>query len=111
MSVIVLDSLLDELVTPKHSKAQGCLITGEQLEVGILRIKSGEGAQTHSHPHEQIIIMLEGELRLTLDGEVSVLRPGHAVHIRPNVPHSTIALQDTRVVSCKGVVDGVGHRI
>ena len=40
MSVIVLDSLPDEFVTPKHSKAQGCLITGEQLEVGILALKA-----------------------------------------------------------------------
>lgn len=111
MSIIDLDELPSELVTPKHSKAQGCLIAGEQVELGILRIQKGEGAETHSHPHEQIIVILEGKLRLTLDGAESVLRPGQAVHIRPNVPHATVALEDTKAVSCKGIVDGVGHRI
>jgi hypothetical protein len=29
----------------------------------------------------------------------------------PNVPHSLAAIEDTEVVSAKGIVGGVGHRI
>jgi quercetin dioxygenase-like cupin family protein len=111
MPVYALDEIREEFVTPKHSTAFGRLITGEQIEVGLLRFKAGEGAKTHSHPHEQIIVMLRGRMKFTLGDEVAEIGRGHAVHIPPNVPHSTVALEDVECVSCKGVVGGVGHRI
>ena len=106
-----LDEIAAEFVTPRHSTAFGRLITGEQIELGVLRYKAGEGAEMHAHPHEQIILVLEGRIRMTVDGEVAEVRAGQAVHIRPNVPHRAEVLEDAEVVSCKGVVGGVGHRI
>ena len=52
-----LDAVSAEFVTPKHSTAFGRLITGEQIEFGVLRYKAGEGAEMHAHPHEQIIFV------------------------------------------------------
>jgi hypothetical protein len=46
MPVHKIDQLKEELVTPKHSKARGQLVTGEQIELGLLRFKAGEGADT-----------------------------------------------------------------
>ena len=106
-----IEDIKAEFVTPKHSTAFGRLITGEQVEVGVLKYKKGEGAHTHSHPHEQIIVLLSGRQRFTIDGETQDVGPGQAVHIPPNVPHSTHTLEDTEVVSCKGIVGGVGHKI
>jgi ABC-type branched-subunit amino acid transport system ATPase component len=37
--------------------------------------------------------------------------PGQAVVIPPNVPHSTLILEDSEIISAKSMVDGVGHRI
>jgi quercetin dioxygenase-like cupin family protein len=31
-------------------------------------------------------------------------------HLPPNVPHSLAALEDSELVSAKGIVGGVGHR-
>jgi quercetin dioxygenase-like cupin family protein len=100
-----------ELVTPKHSTAFGPLITGEQIEVGMLSYRKGEGAKTHAHPHEQVIVVLKGHLRFTLDGETSDVVPGMAIHIPPNIPHSVTMIEDSEVLSAKGIVDGVGHKI
>ncbi|MCK9511830.1 MAG: cupin domain-containing protein [Pigmentiphaga sp.] len=111
MAIINLSDVRDEFVTPKHSTAFGKLITGEHIEIGILKYKAGEGAQEHSHPHEQIAICLSGRSRVTLDGEVFEVGPGQAVLIPPNVPHSTYVLEDSEMISAKSIVDGVGHRI
>jgi quercetin dioxygenase-like cupin family protein len=111
MPIYKLDELTPELVTPKHSTAFGPLITGEQIEVGVLKYRKGEGANTHSHPHEQIILVTRGHLRFTLDGETSDVTPGMAIHIPPNVPHSVVMIEDSEVVSTKGIVNGVGHKI
>ncbi|MBX6424599.1 MAG: cupin domain-containing protein [Variibacter sp.] len=111
MPVYNLKEMKGEFVTPKHSTAFGPLILGEHIEVGVLHYKAGEGANTHSHPHEQIIVVLSGKARFTLDGEESEIGPGYAVHIPANMPHSVKMIEDTDVVSCKNLVGGVGHKI
>lgn len=111
MAVVTLKNVKDELVTPKHSTAFGKLITGQHIEIGVLKYKAGEGASMHSHPHEQISIILSGRSRVTLDGEVFEVTAGEAVHIPPNVPHRVEILEDSEVISAKSIVDGVGHRI
>ncbi len=100
-----------EVVTPKHSTAYGELLTGQTIEVGRLRFAAGKGANPHQHPQEQIMVVLKGRLRVTLDGEVSELGPGEAFHALPNRPHQVTAIEDCEVLSCKGMVDGAGHRI
>lgn len=105
------DSLKKEYVTPKHSTAFGSLVTGEQIEVGLLRFKKGEGANEHAHPHEQVLYVLSGRVEMTIGGEKAVLGAREVAHMPPNVPHRLFALEDTEVLSTKGIVGGVGHRI
>jgi quercetin dioxygenase-like cupin family protein len=111
MPVYRFDSLKKEYVTPKHSKAFGSLVTGEQIEVGLLRFKAGEGAEEHAHPHEQVLFVLSGRVRMKIAGEAYELGPREVAHMPPNVPHALEALEDTEVLSAKGIVGGVGHRI
>lgn len=106
-----LDNMPPEFVTPRHSTAHGCLISGTGIEVGVFSYKAGEGAQPHQHPHEQIIVVLEGRGRFTLGDEVQEIRPRMAVHVPPNMPHRLEALTALTVVSSKTMIDGVGHRI
>lgn len=105
------DALKKEYVTPRHSRAFGSLVTGEQIEVGLLRFEAGEGADEHSHPHEQVLMVLSGRVRMVIGGETHELGPREVAHLPPNVPHSLSALEDTEVMSAKGIVAGVGHRI
>lgn len=110
MSFVNLSDIPDEFVTPRHSTAFGKLITGQHLEIGVLKFKAGQGANEHSHPHEQIAICLSGRQRMTVGGETFELGPGQAAVIAPNVPHSAQTLEDSEVISAKSIVDGVGHR-
>lgn len=70
-----------------------------------------EGAEVHTHPHEQISYVLSGRLLAMVGGEEKELLPGQAVHNPPNVPHNVRALEDSVILSCKSIVGGVGHRI
>jgi quercetin dioxygenase-like cupin family protein len=111
MPVYKIDAMSKEYVTPKHSTAFGSLVTGEQIELGVLRFKAGEGANEHAHPHEQVLFVLSGRVRMTIAGEAHELGPREVAHMPPNVPHRLDALEDAEVVSAKGIVGGVGHRI
>src|SRR5688500_1668519 len=111
MPVYAPEDIREEFVTPKHSTAYGRIVTGEHIEVGLLRYRAGEGATTHAHPHEQIIVVLSGRVAMTIEGETTEVTKGHVVHIPPNVPHSAAMIEDSEFVSCKSIVGGVGHRI
>ena len=52
----------------------------------------------HTHPHEQITSLLEGEFEMTIAGETKILRPGQAAVIPSNVPHSAKALTACRII-------------
>ena len=111
MPLIRLDEIEKEYVTPKYSTAFGELVAGERIEVGRLRFDANEGAVEHAHPQEQVMIVITGRLRVEMEGEDEELGPGEGFHAPPNVPHRVSAVQDTVVLSCKDVIDGVGHKV
>lgn len=111
MPVIDIKNVKEEFVTPQHSSAFGRLITGESIELGVLRYRAGEGAKEHAHPQEQILLLIKGRARATLGAESFDIGPGQALHIPPLVPHSLSVLEDAEVISAKSIVGGAGHRI
>jgi len=46
----------------------------------------------HSHPHDQICLILEGEFEFDLDGEIFRMYPGDSIFVAGNVMHSIRAL-------------------
>lgn len=111
MPFIHYDQITKEFVTPKHSTAYGALASGELIEVGYLSFKGGEGAEPHQHPHEQIVVVLKGRILVRLGDEEAEIGPGSGFHVPSNLLHGVSAIEDTEVISCKNLVDGVGHRI
>lgn len=111
MPFLVFDEIEKETVTPKYSTAYGELVTGEHIEVGRLSFKAGTGAVEHQHPHEQVMYVISGRLSVDMDGEHAELGPGMGFHAPPNHAHKVQAIEDTLVISCKHVIEGVGHKI
>jgi quercetin dioxygenase-like cupin family protein len=76
----------------------GRFVHGETMTLSYVTIVKGGILKEHSHPHEQITFMLEGEMEMTIGGEKMILTPG-MVHVIPgNVPHSAIAYVDCKVL-------------
>ena len=46
-----------------------------------------------------------------VDGTAEGLGPGEGFVVPPNVPHRVTAIEDSEVLSCKGLVESRGHRI
>lgn len=69
----------------------GRFVHGEKLTLSFVDIQPGTQMPEHSHPHEQITFIVEGELEMTIGGEKMVLTPG-TVHVIPgNTLHSAYA--------------------
>ena len=79
----------DEL--PRFSPIAGLAmqsVTGGKLMANWVTIEPHRTVPRHQHPHEQLGVMLEGALELTIGDETRVLRPGDAYTIPPDLPHS-----------------------
>ncbi len=55
---------------------------GDQMLMSLVDLEPGAEVPEHSHPHEQVGVVLEGDLELEIDGEVRLMRPG-AMYIIP----------------------------
>lgn len=64
---------------------------GNQMMLSLVEFEPGAVVEPHSHPHEQMGLLLEGELEFTIGDERQVLRPGQMWRIPGGVEHSAIA--------------------
>ena len=62
------------------------------------RIEKGAELPQHSHFHEQVANVLEGEFELTVDGETKVCRKGDVVTIPSNISHGGKALTECYIL-------------
>jgi quercetin dioxygenase-like cupin family protein len=76
----------------------GHYVHGQTMTVGEVRIKAGSTLAAHQHPHEQITMMLEGEMDMQIGDQHITLLPGMVYVIPSNTPHSAIAKKDSVVI-------------
>lgn len=67
-------------------------LVGANLLGSFVRYAPNSLAPLHAHEEEQLFILLEGEIELTLGGETRVMRAGDAAMIPAWVEHSARSL-------------------
>lgn len=71
---------------------------GTNMTLGLVEIKAGSNLPIHSHPHEQITYILEGQLDMTIGGNPCTLTAGMYYVIPSNLPHGAVAPVDCKVI-------------
>ena len=66
-------------------------VAGENAMLSLVTFEPRAVVEPHSHPHEQMGMLLEGELNFTIGDEQRTLRPGEMWRIPGNVVHSAVA--------------------
>lgn len=95
MNVFSLQDMVEREVVPGYFLKA---VHSENVTLAFWRINADHSLPSHSHPHEQIVSMVEGSFEFCIDGAKRVLSPGTVVIIPPNTPHSGKALSDCRMV-------------
>tara|TARA_B100000767_G_C19778381_1_gene544315 strand:- start:10429 stop:10740 length:312 start_codon:yes stop_codon:yes gene_type:complete len=83
-----------EIIPGLHGK----MVHGEKLSWAFWTVEKGAVVSEHSHHHEQIMHVIEGEFEFTLGGETKVYSSGAVVIIPSNIPHAGIALTPCRLM-------------
>jgi quercetin dioxygenase-like cupin family protein len=71
---------------------------GARAMLNLIRFEPGATVPLHSHPHEQLGIVLEGMQALVVDGEAHELSPFEAYVIPGGVEHSAYCGPDGALV-------------
>ena len=66
--------------------------TCEQMMLSLVEMQPHAVVEKHSHPHEQMGMMLEGEADFTIGGEQLRVVAGQMWRIPGGVPHKVVAL-------------------
>ena len=67
-------------------------VSGAGITLSFVSFAADAVAPVHTHPHEQMGTMLEGEMEFDLAGERRVVRAGEVYSVPPNVPHGARAI-------------------
>ncbi len=73
-------------------------VHSDRMTVAHWRFDPNVDLPEHSHPHDQITNIIEGEFELTVDGEPEILRAGHYRVIPPNSVHSGRSITSCRII-------------
>ena len=66
----------------------------DKMLVSMVELAPHSVVEEHSHPHEQMGMVLQGRLVFTIGGEEKTLQAGDVFRIPGNVPHKVIALDE-----------------
>lgn len=95
MVLTTMDQIPEKEIVPGfHAR----FVHSDNLTLAYWRIEAGAALPAHSHPHEQVTNLLEGEFELVVDGTSHRLTPGQVFVIPGDLPHAGKALTDCRIL-------------
>jgi quercetin dioxygenase-like cupin family protein len=71
---------------------------GDTMYQMLATLAAGSQMPAHAHPQEQIVHILEGKMRLIVEGVPHELSTGDSFYLASNVPHGVETLSATRVL-------------
>ena len=86
------DEIALEKVTEMISRK---IVSGEREMLAQIYLKRGALVPFHTHDSEQMTYILQGALRVQVEGEEIIVREGEVLHIPSRLPHQAEALEDT----------------
>ena len=73
-------------------------VHSQNMTLAYWEVEEGAVMPEHSHPHEQVASVVEGQFELTVDGEPKVLDAGISAVIPSNTPHGGKALTACKLI-------------
>ena len=75
------------------------LVTSQNMIISFLTMKAGSIFEIHSHPQEQIMIVISGYCDEVIGDKIYRVKEGDVLRLPPNVPHGAFL----RDVDCRAI--------
>ena len=89
------DMALEDLGEGVSRKILAC---HENLMIVEVYFEKNAVGELHSHPHEQITYVLEGEFEFDIGGQKQIVKAGDSMFKEPNVRHGAVCLQKGKLL-------------
>ena len=73
-------------------------IHSDNMTFAYWDIKAGSSLPEHSHPHEQVANIIDGQFELSINGETKIMSPGTVAIIPSNAKHSGKSITDCKII-------------
>ena len=95
MAEVILDQIEERELIPGFRVR---FVHGERLTMAYWSIEAGAELREHTHEHEQITNVIEGEFEMTIEGDSYRYSSGMVAVIPSNAVHRGKAITDCRVI-------------
>jgi quercetin dioxygenase-like cupin family protein len=85
------------------------LRSDEETRAIAINLPAGEELQEHQVHERAYLLVADGEIEVSNDGETVTGGPGFLSHLAPNERHAVKAVSDARLVLVLSPWPGVGH--
>jgi quercetin dioxygenase-like cupin family protein len=96
--VVVVTSAEAKRSTPEPGLTRVVGAYNEKLFLAEHHMKKGWVGAAHSHPHEQMVYVISGHLKVSCGGKTFDVRTGDSFVVRGGVEHQASALEPTHVI-------------
>jgi quercetin dioxygenase-like cupin family protein len=74
------------------------MVVGEQLMICRFRFAPFLATPEHTHPHEQMSMVISGRVRFFIEGEERLALPGDVLHFPSNCLHGATMMEEEVVI-------------
>jgi quercetin dioxygenase-like cupin family protein len=92
---------IDTNQLPRHERRPGWLgryFSSPSMTFAHWEFTAGSDIHEHSHEQEEVWEVIEGELEVTIGGQMQVAGPGMVAIVPAHTPHAVVALTDGRAI-------------
>lgn len=83
---------------PENGLKRRVLAYNDKLFLAEHEMVKGWAGTVHSHPHEQIVYVVRGHLKIAWQGKTVDIRTGDTFVVRGGVEHGASAVEDSLVI-------------
>jgi quercetin dioxygenase-like cupin family protein len=88
---VVVQNLMQEIEIPRDGTVGRTLRHDNRIKVALVGLAGGQELSQHTAATPAMIQIVQGEARITLDGEEKELATGSWVFMEANLPHAVYA--------------------
>jgi len=96
--LVVVSQSEGQVSEPERGLKRRVLAYNDKLFLAEHEMVKGWVGTVHSHPHDQVVYVVHGHLRVTCQGATFDSRTGDSFVVRGGVEHGASAIEDSRVV-------------
>jgi quercetin dioxygenase-like cupin family protein len=87
-----------QVSAPESGLKRRVLAYNDKLFLAEHEMVKGWRGKVHSHPHEQIVYVVHGHLKITCQGRMVDVRTGDTFVVRGGAEHGASAMEDSLVI-------------